>query len=224
VTDLATDYRLYRCVIGSRAYGLDDDLSDTDYRGIYLPPADLHWSLAGVPETIEHRATEEVYWELGKFLHLALKANPSILECLFTPLVTFATPLAEELRAMRGSFLSQRAYNTYGGYAAAQFKKCGEDLRTKGELRWKHAMHLCRLMLAGITILRSGTVLVDVGPYKERLLPIRQKAVPWPEVLAWYEELKGDLDTALAETTLPKEPDITAVNAFLVRARRSMVS
>src|SRR5262245_50729094 len=41
---------IYRCVVGSRAYGLDDDDSDTDRRGVYLPPAELHWSLYGVPE------------------------------------------------------------------------------------------------------------------------------------------------------------------------------
>ena len=32
---------MYRCVVGSRAYGLDNDKSDTDRRGIYLAPADL---------------------------------------------------------------------------------------------------------------------------------------------------------------------------------------
>ena len=44
------DYVIYRCVVGSRAYGLDNENSDTDRRGIYLPPADLHWSLYGIPE------------------------------------------------------------------------------------------------------------------------------------------------------------------------------
>ena len=46
---------IYRCVIGSQAYGLDGDESDTDYRGIYLPPADLHWSLYGVPDQLDRR-------------------------------------------------------------------------------------------------------------------------------------------------------------------------
>lgn len=32
------DYIIYRCIVGSRAYGLDDEHSDTDRRGIYLPP------------------------------------------------------------------------------------------------------------------------------------------------------------------------------------------
>ncbi|MEP7343261.1 MAG: nucleotidyltransferase domain-containing protein, partial [Acidobacteriota bacterium] len=101
------DCVIYRCVVGSRAFGLDSEESDTDRRGIYLPPADLHWSLYGVPEQLENDATQECYWELQKFLILALKANPNILECLWTPLVETATPVAQELLAMRESFLSK---------------------------------------------------------------------------------------------------------------------
>jgi len=57
---------IFRCVVGSRAYGLDGPGSDTDRRGIYLPPADLHWSLYGVPEQIEDHERQECYWELQK--------------------------------------------------------------------------------------------------------------------------------------------------------------
>ena len=66
---------------------MDDSESDIDRRGIYLPPAHLHWSLYGVPEQLENSATEETYWEIQKFLTLALKANPNVLECMHTPLV-----------------------------------------------------------------------------------------------------------------------------------------
>ena len=41
---------------------------------------------AGVPGQLENLETEECYWELEKFLVLALKANPNILECLYTPM------------------------------------------------------------------------------------------------------------------------------------------
>src|SRR5688500_1410856 len=114
---------ILRCVVGSRAYGLSDESSDTDYRGIYLPPADLHWALFGVPEQIEEDATQEVYWEIGKFLILALKANPNVLECLHTPLVEHATPLARELLEMRSVFVTKLVYQTYNGYVVSQFKK-----------------------------------------------------------------------------------------------------
>ena len=85
---------IYRCVVGSKAYGLSHDDSDTDIRGFYLPPANLHWSLYGVPEQLEDPQTDRVFWEIQKFIMLALKANPNILECLYTPLVLEASPLA----------------------------------------------------------------------------------------------------------------------------------
>ena len=109
------DSVIYRCVVGSRAYGLHGDDADVDRRGIYLPPATMHWSLDGVPEQLQNQETDECYWELQKFLTLALKANPNILECLYTPLVEHATPLAERLRAMRDRFLSKLIYQTYNG-------------------------------------------------------------------------------------------------------------
>ena len=52
----------YRCVIGSRAYGLARDDSDVDRRGFFVPPARLHWSLGGVPEQLEDEAEQVVYW------------------------------------------------------------------------------------------------------------------------------------------------------------------
>src|SRR5207237_6310105 len=106
-------YIIYRCVVGSTAYGLETESSDVDRRGIYLPPAERHWSLVGVPEQLENEATQEVYWELQKFLTLALRANPNVLECLYTPLVELASPLAEELLAMRQIFLTKLVYQTY---------------------------------------------------------------------------------------------------------------
>ncbi len=136
---------IYRCIVGSRAYGLDHDESDTDRRGIYL----AHWSLFGAPEQFEDNSTQSCYWELQKFLTMALKANPNILECLYSPIVEKLTPLCEELLAMRESFLSQMIFQTFNGYAMSQFKKIEQDIRNQGEVRWKHAMHLLRLLLSG---------------------------------------------------------------------------
>ncbi|HZT80264.1 MAG TPA: nucleotidyltransferase domain-containing protein [Gemmataceae bacterium] len=53
---------IYRVEAGSRAFGLATDASDTDRRGVYLPPAALTWSLFKPPEQVEYRAegVEEV--------------------------------------------------------------------------------------------------------------------------------------------------------------------
>jgi predicted nucleotidyltransferase len=217
-------YVIYRCIVGSRAYGLEQAESDTDRRGIYLPPAHLHWSLYGVPEQIENKDNEECYWELQKFLILALKANPNILECLYSPLVETITPLTEELLAMRECFLSKLVYQTYNGYVMSQFKKLEQDLRSHGQIKWKHAMHLIRLLLSGVAVLREASVPVRVDEHRAELLAIRQGEISWNEVNARRLELHHRFDEALRRTKLPERPDYNRANEFLIQARKSMVS
>lgn len=211
---------IYRCVVGSRAYGLDTDDSDTDRRGVYLAPADLQWSLFGAPEQFEDNAAQSCYWELQKFLSMALKANPNILECLYSPMVEKATPLGEELLAMRDCFLSQMIFQTFNGYAMSQFKKIEQDIRNHGEVRWKHAMHLLRLLLTGAASLRDARVPVRIETHRDRLLAVKRGELPWAEVDAWRKELHGDFERALAATKLPERPDYEKTNKFLIRARR----
>lgn len=214
------DRVIFRCVIGSRAYGLEDENSDTDRRGIYLPPADLQWSLYGVPKQLENDETQEVYWELQKFIVLALKANPNVLECLNSPIIEFATPLGEELLAMKDAFLSKLVFQTYSGYVASQFKKMQADIRNQGQVKWKHVMHLIRLLHSGIHVLKSGTVNIEVGPLRDRLRQIKLGELPWDEVEAWRLELHQQMNAAYESTSLPERPDYEKANAFLVDARR----
>ena len=194
------DRVIYRCVIGSRAYGLDDDQSDIDYRGIYLPTAESHWSLYGVPEQIELHATQEHYWELQRFLVLALKANPNVLECLYTPLVEKSTPLADELLQLRSIFLSRLVYQTYNGYVLSQFKKMQADLRNQGQVKWKHVMHLIRLLISGISVLRDGFMPVRVEGHREQLLAIKRGEVAWEETEKWRLSLHTEFDRASADS------------------------
>ncbi len=212
-----------RCVIGSRAYGLETAESDTDWRGIYLPPAELHWSLYGVPEQLENDENQEAYWELKKFLILALKANPNVLECLYTPLVEYATPLAEELLEMRSMFLSRLVYQTYNGYVMSQFKRMQAHIRNHGQVKWKHVMHLIRLLISGTQVLRHGFVPIRVDQHRERLIAIKQGEMPWEDVERWRLSLHGEFDKSFEETTLPERPDYERANEFLIRARRSAV-
>lgn len=215
---------IYRCVVGSRAYGLENEDSDTDRRGIYLAPADLQRSLFGAPEQFEDNASQSCYWEMQKFLAMALKANPNILECLYSPLVEKATTLGEELLAMRANFLSQMIFQTFNGYAMSQFKKIEQDIRNLGEVRWKHAMHLLRLLLTGAATLREGRVPVRVEAHRERLLTVKRGAMPWAEVDSWRKELHHDFERALTDTQLPERPDYEAANVILLKARREIAN
>jgi hypothetical protein len=226
--ELAADLRpyiIYRCQVGSKAYGLAGDDADDDLRGIYLPPARLNWSLYSLPEQIESQAEtyDEVYWELEKFLLLALKANPNVLETLWTPLVLHSTPLANELRSMRSAFLSQHLFKTYSGYVLSQFRRMAAAVRSGGTYKPKHAMHLVRLLHSGIHALQTGEILVDVSPRREELLHIKSGVLPFEEVKRLALALEREFQAAFAVTVLPEQPDFARVNDFLIRARRSMV-
>lgn len=216
---------IYRCQVGSKAYGLATAESDDDLRGIYLPPARIEWSLYQLPEQLEGADVEgdEVYWELGKFLRLALKANPNVLETLWTPLILSATPLAEELRTIRRAFLSKHLYKTYSGYVLSQFRRMANAVKNQGTYKPKHAMHLVRLLYSGIAALQLGEIQVDVSARREELLGIRNGGLPFDEVKRRALELDKEFQRAFDRTSLPEQPDFATVNAFLIRARRSMI-
>ena len=96
-------YVFLRVVVGSHAFGLATETSDEDRRGIYLPSADWHWSLAKPPEQVESiiDGIDVVDWEIEKFLTQALKGNPTILETLWSPIVLHSDALGDELAEVR---------------------------------------------------------------------------------------------------------------------------
>ena len=225
VSEDLRSYVIYRCQVGSKAFGLARDESDDDIRGIYLPPASLHWSLRRLPEQLEFNDEErdEVYWELEKFLKLALKANPNVLETLWTPLVLEADETACELRDMRRAFLSKHVYKTYSGYVLSQFRRMANALKSRGSFKPKHAMHLIRLLYSGIAALETGEIQVDVAEHREELLRIRDEELPFEEIQKKALELDERFEKAFERTALPDQPDYDQVDAFLIRARRKMV-
>ncbi|MET9602196.1 MULTISPECIES: DNA polymerase beta superfamily protein [unclassified Streptomyces] len=218
---LVRDHTVYRCVMGSRAFGLATEASDTDLRGVYLAPTPLFWRFEKPPTHVEGPRDEEFSWELERFCELALRANPNILECLHSPLVEEVTPVGEELLSLRGAFLSRRAHTSFSRYAASQHGKLLADVRVHGAPRWKHAMHLLRLLLSCRDLLRTGRLSIDAGPHRDRLLAVRRGELTWEEVDAWMTRLGDETDTALATTVLPAEPDHARVQDFLVRTRRA---
>jgi hypothetical protein len=124
---------------------------------------------------------------------------------------------------MRHRLLSKMVYQTYNGYVMSQFKKLQADLRNKGQVKWKHVMHLLRLLLAGVTVLEEGFVPVRVGEHREKLLSIKRGEVEFEECEAWRLQLQIRFEGAFEKTSLPDRPDYAAANDWLLRARRSMV-
>jgi predicted nucleotidyltransferase len=208
-------------IVGSRAYGLDRAGSDVDRRGVYLAMPDAVWSLKPPAEQLTDETNDEVYWELGKFIRLALAANPTVLETLFSPIIEHATPLGRRLIEQRRIFLSRKAADTFGGYARQQLAKYGRRLDRDGGEKPKLLMHCLRLLHAGRSLIETGSLPLDAGDRREHLLSIRDGRVPLDEVLTEADDLLAQLQAALPDSPLPAEPDVAAADALLIAARRS---
>ncbi|MFG3096676.1 DNA polymerase beta superfamily protein [Streptomyces sp. NPDC048202] len=217
--DLVRDHTVYACVMGSRAFGLATDTSDTDRRGVFLAPTPLFWRFEKPPTHVEGPGEERFSWELERFCELALRANPNILECLHSPLVEHLDDTGRELLSLREAFLSRQVHATFTGYALGQRRRLDADVRTTGAPRWKHAMHLLRLLISARDLLRTGELRLDVGEEREALLEVKRGDVPWPEVEARMSRLSAEADAALLGTPLPAEPDQARVADFLYRTR-----
>ena len=218
-------YIIYRCKVGSKAFGLDNEDSDDDLRGIFLPPANRQWSLYKVPEQIEVKTDvdDEVYWEIEKFFKLALKANPNILETLWTPIVLDSSPIGEKIRTNRSAFLSNHLYKTYSGYVLSQFRRMKNSYEKTGKYKNKHAMHLVRLLYSGIGALKTGEIMVDVSQHREQLLEIRNGKFEFEEIRQIALELDRQFQDAFEHTSLPDQPDFALVDLMLIEARKQMV-
>lgn len=219
--ELVRDHTIYSCVMGSRAFGLATEDSDTDRRGVYLAPTPLFWRFDKPPAHVEGPAEEQFSWELERFCELALRNNPNILECLHSPVVEHVDATGRELLALRGAFLSRQAHTTFVRYAQGQGRKLEADVRQYGAPRWKHAMHLLRLLTSCRDLLRSGELRVDVGEERERLLAVKRGEVSWQEVESWMARLQDEADRARDTSPLPSAPDRARVEDFLVRARKT---
>lgn len=221
-----TPYIIYRCQVGSKAFGLDNEESDDDLRGIFLPPANHHWSLFKVPAQIEVKTEndDEVYWELENFLKLALKANPNILETLWTPMVIEFNSIGQSIRTNRDAFLSKHLYQTYSGYVLSQFRRMKNAFHKTGSYKSKHAMHLIRLLHSGIGALKTGEIMIDVSEHRDQLLDIRNGKFEFEQIREIALELDQEFQDAFEQTTLPDQPDFERVNELLIKARRFMAN
>jgi len=217
---------IYKCQVGSKAFGLSNEDSDDDIRGVFLPTANQHWSLYAIAEQIEDQAdgNDLVLWELEKFLRLALKANPNILEVLWTPIVLQTTELGDRLRMLRGAFLSKHLYKTYSGYVLSQFRRMKNRFEKDGNFKTKHAMHLLRLLFSGIHALRTGEIMIDVSEHRDFLLSVRNGELSFEKIREHALSLDCQFQAEFETTVLPEQPDFQAVDEFLIAARATMVN
>lgn len=116
---------MYLAVRGSQAYGTAIDTSDVDSHGIYMVDTADYLSLKTPKDQVQDKKGDTVYYELKRYMYLAMNANPNLIDMLWTPkdCVIYKDKKMDELIKNRNLFMTKKCYNSFTGYAIAQIKK-----------------------------------------------------------------------------------------------------
>lgn len=223
---------LLRGIVGSNAYGLATPDSDVDIMGVYMAPVDEFLGL-DIPKDGDltvHTVSDlrdHTFHEVGKFMRLALKSNPSILELLWLPDWAYEeiSPLGEWLIDSRHWFASaELVKNAYLGYATQQFKLLerrgdfGSDMKKRTE---KHARHLYRLLLQGFDLYRTGELTVQLDAFDvAKVKEFGQRVAAGDLDLARTELAYFETQFKDKQPHVRWEPNIEAANSLLLSMRK----
>ena len=89
-------------------------------------------ALAGLvepPDCIVSADGSATFWDFGKAVHQALRADPNTLEMLFVESVRAQDPIGEWLLAARDGFVSREIFGSFGRYAMSQLTKLSHSAK-----------------------------------------------------------------------------------------------
>lgn len=214
---------ILKSLVGSRAHGLATPESDWDWRGVYVAPTTDILTLGDSPKQGQwlEGDTDDTSYEIGKFLHLASKSNPSYLELLVSGQYDVKTEEGELLLDLFPSLWSSKGvYNAFLGYSKNQEKKMLDD-NTPQERVNKYAVACLRVLNMGHQLLTTGFMTMKVhGEFANILREIRQGKWGLGPIIDLRENLRHDLNNAYANND-GKETDMDAVNDYLLTIRKN---
>jgi predicted nucleotidyltransferase len=115
--------------VGSHAWGLADEDSDVDRRGVFALPFSWTQGLVAPPEDLVSADGSATYWAAGKAIRQAMRADPNTLEMLFLPDAKPVDVIGEWVLGERDAFVSIEIYGTFGRYALGQLRRLEQGLR-----------------------------------------------------------------------------------------------
>jgi hypothetical protein len=115
--------------VGSHAWGLAGEGSDTDVRGAFALPFLWTAGLVEPPVDLVSADGSQTFWETGKLVRQALRADPNTLELLFVPSVHPLDEIGSWLLEAREAFVSKLMFGSFGRYALSQLDKLASAQR-----------------------------------------------------------------------------------------------
>lgn len=216
---MTTSYHtILRGIGGSHAHGLATESSDEDRIGVISYPTEDFFSLRKPPDSVVTHEPDAAYHELEKFLALAAKSNPTVLETLWLDSYEASeSGWGTMLLQIRTAFASERhVMNAYVGYAESQFRKMMTAGDSTSRARSpKNARHMMRLLEQGRHLYATGELRVRVqNPDQYREWETWSTDRLSTEFVNQWQSFIG------TKSVLPAEPDWAAINDYLRKYRR----
>lgn len=238
-----SNYRvILETVVGSTVHGtnVQDGLEDLDLMAIAVEDqktfcgfnATDTWTARSKPMGVRSEAgdTDWVCYGLRKFLHLALRGNPSVLLALFAPdsHVRTVTSEGNQLRLLRPQLISKQVYMPFRGYMRQQHERLlglrGQRNVTRPELvdaygyDTKYAGHVVRLGLQGEELLQTGRLSLPMRKEQRELcVSIRTGGFSLAQVSEQVIDAERRLDSAYKASSLPERPDTEFVENWMLK-------
>lgn len=211
-----------QAIVGSKAYGLNHADSDTDRMAIVVAPtaevAGIDWS--GHSETWSNAGPtgdDTTQHEIGKFLRLIIKGNPTLFELLFMDEYEILTPVGSALLSIRDELISTNSvYYPYYNYAKAQIRVVSE----KENYKPKMARHALRIARQGRQLLLHGDCEVRV-PNPDEYWQLTE--MPKEDMLTVLQQELDLLNHARDNSVLREIPNKSAAVKLLTEIRNNNV-
>ena len=229
-------------ICGSTLHGtsVDDGLEDFDMMEIVVErprqfvgfgPVDT-WVHRTKPDGVrsEKGDIDLAVYGLRKYLHLALKGNPTILLALFAPqaFIKRYDVRGMQLQALAPYIVSKQCYWPWSGYMKQQHERLlglrGQRNVTRPELvdRYgydtKYAGHIVRLGLQGEEILTTGKMTLPLPQeQRELVLKIRTGGYTLAAVSEVIIDVEKRIEAAFEKSPLRLWPDREAVEKWMLR-------
>lgn len=158
------DRIVFLTLSGSYAYGTNTDTSDVDVRGCALQrPSDLI-GFSQFEQFVDD-ATDTTIYGFNKLVQLLLSCNPNTIELLgCKPEHYFVmTDIGREILANRKLFLSQRAIDSFGGYANSQLRRLENALARDRLPQARKEEHILKTMLGMMKSFKERYTAFDKG-------------------------------------------------------------
>jgi uncharacterized protein len=235
----------YEVIVGSRAYGVSSDNSDTDIYGFSIPPKNIvfpHLSgeIAGFgtqkkrfEQFQTHYTQDELSYDITiysivKYFQLCMQNNPNMIDSLFVPVrcIIHTTSVGNLVRENRKLFLHKGCWYKFKGYAYSQVHKMNIKTPDPSSVRYesikkygydvKFAYHVVRLLNEVEQILIEHDL--DLERNREQLKSVRRGEWTMSQILKYFSNKEESLEKVYTESSLRYSPDESRIKKLLLES------